>query len=76
MVSDKLFWNAEPGDNLVENEMRGYLTVKFKCGHSLYPSREVINNHNNMMMPPSRSWVAIHEIKPPLSEGTGGDNWM
>ena len=27
MVSDKLFGNVEPGDNLVENEMSGYLTV-------------------------------------------------
>ena len=76
MFSDKLFQNAKPGDNLVENEMRGYLTVGFNYGHNLYPFREVIDSHNNVMMPPSWSWVAIHKSKPPLGEGTNGDNRM
>ena len=53
MVSDKLFRNVEPGDNLVENEMRGCLIVGFNCGHSLCPFCEVIDSHNNMMMTPS-----------------------
>ena len=43
---------------------------------SLSPFHEVINSHYNMMVPPSRRWVAIHKIEPPLSEGTGGDNGM
>ena len=32
MVSDKIFWNAEPGDNLVENEMHGCLTINLTVG--------------------------------------------
>ena len=76
MVSDKLFQNAELGDNLVENKMRGRLTVGFNYGHSLYPFCEVIDSHNNMMMPPIQSWFAIHKIKTPLGEGIDSDNRM
>ena len=73
MVNDKLFWNAKSGDNLVEHEMRGYLTVEFKRGHILYPFREIIDSHYNVMIPPSRSWVAIPKFKPPLGEETDSD---
>ena len=76
MVSDKLLRNAELSNNLVKHEMCGCLIVGFNHGHSLIPFHEVINNHYNMMMPPSRSWVAIHKVNPPLGEGTGGDNRM
>ena len=76
MVSDKLFRNTKLGDNLVEHEMRDYLTVGFNHGHSLSPFSEIIDNHYNVMMPPSQSWVAIHEVKPPFGEGIGDDNWM
>ena len=76
MVSDKLFQNFKPSNNLVEYEVGGYFTVGFNCRHNLIPFGDVINSHYNMMVPPSRSWVAIHKIEPPLSEGTGGDNGM
>ena len=74
MVSDKLFRNAELSNNLVKNEMHSCLTIGFNREHSLYRFHEIIDNHYNVMMPPSRGWVAIHEVKPPLGEGTGGDN--
>ena len=53
MVSEKLFWNAELSNNLVENEMRGYLTVRFN--HSLCSFREIIDNQYNVMMLSSQS---------------------
>ena len=52
MVSDNLFRNAEPSNNLVENEMHGYLTIGFNRGHSFCPFCEIINGHYNVMMPP------------------------
>ena len=76
MVGDKLSRDTKSSDNLIENEMLGCLNVDFDHGHNLCPFHEVINNHYNMMIPPSRSWVEIHEVKPPLGEGTGGDNWI
>ena len=76
MVSDKLSRNPEPSNDLVEYEVSGCLTVGFYCRHSLSLFHEIINSHYNVMVPPSQSWVAIHKIDPPLSEGTGGDNGM
>ena len=76
MVSDKILRDTKLGDNMIEYEMRGCLTVGFYYGYSLCPFREIINNHYDMMIPPSRSWVAIHKINPPLSEGTSGDDGM
>ena len=76
MVNDKLFRNAELGDSLVENEMHDCLTIGFNYENSLFPFHEVIDIHNNVMIPPSRSWVSIHKIKTPLGEGTDGDNRM
>ena len=76
MISDNLLWDPEPSDNLVEHEMRGYLTIGFNYGHSLCPFHEIIDIHYNVMIPPSQIWVAIHKFKPPLGEGTDGDNRM
>ena len=76
MVSDKIFQNPEPSNDLVEHKVSGCLTVGFYYRHSLSPFHEIINSHYNVMVPPSRSWVAIHEVKPPLGEGTSGDNQM
>ena len=52
MVSDKLFQNTEPSNDLVEYKMCGCLTIRFNCGHILCPFHEIINNHNNVMVPP------------------------
>ena len=76
MVSDKIPQNVEPGDNMVKYEMCGCFTIRFDSGHILFPFRELINSHNNMMVPPSRSWVTIHKINPPLGEWAGSDNGM
>ena len=76
MVSDNLFWNVEPSNNLAENKMHSCLTIGFKYGHSLCPFREIIDSHYNVMMPPQKSWVSIHKVKPPLGEGTDSENRM
>ena len=76
MVSDKLFRNTEPSNNLVEYKVCGYLTIKFNRVYILYPFREIMDNHYNVMIPPRRSWVAIHKVKSPLGEGTDSDNRM
>ena len=69
MVSDKLFRNAKPSDNLVENEMHDYLTIIFNCGHSLCPFREVIDSHNNVMMPPAEVGLQSIKSSPHLVKG-------
>ena len=55
MVNDNILLDTKLGDNLIENEMCGCLIVDFDSGHSLFPFREVINNHYNMMIPPVKA---------------------
>ena len=69
MVSDKLLRNTEPNNNLVEYEMRGRLTVRFKRGHSLSPFHEIINGHYNMMMPPAEARLQSMKSSPHLVKG-------
>ena len=76
MVSDKILWDTELSDNLVEHNVSGRLTIGFNCRHSLYPFREVVYDHYNVIMPHDLCWLALHKVHPPLGEGTDGDNRM
>ena len=70
MVSDKFFQNPEQGNNLVEYEVRGCLTVGFNCRHSLSPFREVINSHYDMMMHPAEARLQSIKSSPHLVKGS------
>ena len=61
MVSENLLWDPEPGDNLIECEVSGHLTIGFDRGHCLFPFRELIHGHYNVMAPPSE--VGLQSIK-------------
>jgi hypothetical protein len=76
MISDNLTWDTEPGDNLVEHEEDCSFPIGFYGRHGFEPLGKVVNNHNNVLIPPSRSWVAIDEICPSLGEGTDGNDWV
>jgi hypothetical protein len=76
MISDNLTRDTEPGDNFIEYEEGDNLPVIFNCRHGLNPLIKVFDNHNNVIIPPSRSWVAIHEFHPSLGEGTDGNDWV
>jgi hypothetical protein len=76
MISDNLLRDSKPSYNLIEYEERNSLTIGFKCRHGLRPLSKVVYDHDNVMMPPSRSWVAIHKIQPPLGERINPDDWM
>jgi hypothetical protein len=76
MISDNITQDTEPGDNLVEYENICSLPIGFHGRHGFGHLGEVVNSHNNVLMPPRRSWVAINEIYSPLSEGTDGNDWV
>jgi len=76
MISDNLTWHTEPGDNLIEYEEDDNLPIRFNCRHGLDPLGKVVYDHDNVLMPPNRSWVAIHEVHPPLGEGTNSNDWV
>jgi hypothetical protein len=75
MIGDNLTRDTEPSDNLVEYEKRCSLPIGFHGRHGFGPLGEVVDNHDNVLMPPSRSWVSINEIYSPLGEGTDGNDW-
>ena len=76
MVSDKISRDTKLSNDMIEYKMRGCITIKFNSRHSLYPFREVIHDHYDVMVPPNQSWVEIHKVNPPLGEGFDNDNSM
>ena len=76
MISDNLTRDTEPSNNLIENKEGDSLPIGFNCRHGLIPLSKLFDDQDNVLMPPSRSWVAIHEVHPPLGEGTNGNDWL
>jgi hypothetical protein len=76
VISDNITQDSEPGYNLIEHKKCSGLTMIFNYKNGLSPLTKVVYGRNNVLMPPSRSWVAIHNIHPPLSEGTDSIEWM
>jgi hypothetical protein len=76
MISDNLTQDTEPGDNLVEYEKNNNLPIGFHGRNGFDPLGEVVNSHDNVLIPPSRSWFAINEIYSPLSERTDSNDWV
>jgi hypothetical protein len=74
MINDNLTRDYESGYNLIEYEEGSSLTVRYNYRHGLNPLRKLFYNHDNVLIPPSQSWVAIHKIHPPLGEGTNGND--
>jgi len=69
-MNDNVPRDFEPSYNLIEYEEGSSLTIGFNCIHGLSPFSKVVNDHDNVLMPPSRSCVEIHKVHPPLVEGT------
>jgi hypothetical protein len=59
MIIENLLWDSEQGYNLVEYVECCSLTIEFNGWHGLCPFSELIHDHDNMMMPPSQSWVML-----------------
>ena len=74
MISDNLTRDTEPDDNLVEYKKSCSLPIEFHSRHGFDPLGEVVNNNDNVFIPPSRSWVEIKEIYSLLSEGIDGND--
>jgi hypothetical protein len=76
MISENITRDTEPSDNLVEHEEGCSLPIRVYSRHGLDPLSEVFDDHDNILVPPSRSWVAIDEIYLPLVEGTDNNDWV
>jgi hypothetical protein len=72
IISDNVTRDSEPGYNLIEYEEGTSITIGFNYRHGLKKLGKVVYDHDNVLIPPNRSWVSIHKIHPPLGEGTNG----
>jgi hypothetical protein len=59
MISDNLTQDFEPGDNLNEYEESDNISIRFNYRDGLDPLSKVVYDHDNVLMPPSRSWVVL-----------------
>jgi len=76
MVNDNITRDTELSDDLIEYEEGCSLPIGFNCRHVFEPISKVFDDHDNVLMPASRSWVAIDEVHPSLGEGIDGNDWM
>ena len=76
MINDNLTQDFEPSYNLIEYEEGDSIPIKFNYRYGLDPLSKVFYGHDNVLIPPSQSWVAIHKVHPPLGEGADGNDWM
>jgi hypothetical protein len=76
MVSDNIPQNSNPSYDMIEYKVCCSPTIRFNCRHGLIPLGKIMHDHNNVMVPPRRGWVSIHETYPPLGEGTDGNYWV
>jgi hypothetical protein len=74
MVSDNLLRNLKPSYDLIKNEKCCSFPIISEHWHSLSPFGEVVDDHDNVMMPPSRSQIACHKIHPPLGDRANSNN--
>jgi hypothetical protein len=76
MISDNITWDTEHGNNLIKYKEGCSIPIGFNYMHGLSPLSKVVDGHDNVLIPPSRSWVAIYEVLPPLGEGTDNNDWV
>jgi hypothetical protein len=76
MINDNITQDYEPSYNFIGYKEGNSITIIFNCRHGLDPLSKVVYDHNNVLMPPIRSWVSIHKVHPPLGEGIDGNDGM
>jgi hypothetical protein len=74
MINENITRDSESGYNLIEYEEGSSLPVGFNCRHGFIPLSKVVYDHDNVLIPPSQSWVSIHKVHPPLGEGTDSND--
>jgi hypothetical protein len=53
MISDNLTQDTELGDNMIEYEEGDNIPIKFNHRHGLDPLSKVVDDHDNVLMPPN-----------------------
>jgi len=75
MINENITRDSKPGYNLIEYKEGDSISIEFNCRNGLKPLGKVVDSHDNVLMPPNRSWDAIHKFHPRLGEGTEINDW-
>lgn len=74
MICDDGLRDSEPGNHMIEHKLSICLTVISQCRHHFSPFCKVINDDNNITMPPDQVRVTGHKINAPLCKGANGND--
>ena len=74
MIGNNGLRDTKARNDVIEYELRGYLTIDSKCRHLFGPFGEVVNGYDNISMLPDQVRVTCHKIDAPLRKGTNGND--
>ena len=66
MVSHDILRDTKTCYDVVKNELSSSNTVNIVCGHHLGPFCKIVNDNDDITMPPDRVRVTCHEINAPF----------
>ena len=72
VASDSLLCNNESCDDLIEHEIHYRLTIGFKGRNFLFPLHKLLNNDNDIIIPPAETGLqviksTVHLVKIPTA---------
>jgi hypothetical protein len=70
VISDDSLVNTKTSYDVIKKKQGCSLSSIVECRHRLGPFRKVINDYNDVTMPPSRVRVTCHEIDAPFRKRT------
>jgi hypothetical protein len=70
MVNDNGLRDTKSSNNMIEYEQCCIFLGIIKCRHQLGPFSEIIDDYDDVSMPPDRVRVTCHEVDSPFSEWT------
>jgi len=73
MVTYNGLRNANTHYDMVDEELSNNDTVSVRCLDHLGPFSEVVDDEDNIAMPPGRVRVICHEVYAPFSEWANGN---
>ena len=76
MISNDDLRDTKSSYDMVEKKLSRSFTISITCGHRHRPFSEIINDNDDITMPPDQVRVTCHEINTPFSKGADGDNWV
>jgi len=76
MISNDGLRDTKSSYDMVEKKLSNSFIVNITCGHRLNPFSEIINEDDDICMPPRRARVTSHEFNTPLGKGSNDNNWV